>query len=509
VNLETYPDLGPGRHPTARGARSGSDGRLDLLALDGPIPWDGGQVPAALAEALASVQGNILRPHARRVGLHVFLRLRGAPARTWLATMANDLTSAVDELEPGRAQRGAVFRSLALSARGYAAAGLDPSLWPGQTGDVFRAGMSQRGPGLGDRPRRMWESRYRDGSDALLVLAHDDEAAAMAVFRELFAGAPTAGVDVLGVEIGRRLTNEYGESIEHFGYVDGRSQPRFLTVDVIRDQRQNRLDDWSPAFPPSQVLVSCPGSGGRSFGSYLVFRKLEQDLRAFRRLEIRRARELGLTAADRVLAGPALIGRLEDGRPVGLLDELPSPMPVENGFRYDQTPPACPVGSHVRNVNPRTGASRARVIARRGMPYGKGNGGRPLGDLEPEQLPTGDCGLLFMAFMADIESQFEVIQRAANGGDHGRRPDPLIGRPALAGGATSGASSYANGPSASGPADSDAAVRLLGGDYFFVPSIDLFRGLDGASADVARRRPASARASVGRSSSTTASSYLG
>ena len=33
--------------------------------------------------------------------------------------------------------------------------------------------------------------------------------------------------------------NKHGEGIEHFGYVDGRSQPIFLTEDLDKERLQN------------------------------------------------------------------------------------------------------------------------------------------------------------------------------------------------------------------------------------------------------------------------------
>ena len=84
---------------------------------------------------------------------------------------------------------------------------------------------------------------------------------------------------VLVVERGNALRTDEGEGIEHFGYVDGRSQPIFFSTDL---PEEGNIDRWDPSEPLRLVLVpdkSVPDEN--SFGSYFVFRKLEQDVLRF------------------------------------------------------------------------------------------------------------------------------------------------------------------------------------------------------------------------------------
>ena len=62
----------------------------------------------------------------------------------------------------------------------------------------------------------------------LLIVAADDPQAAWSRFRALFTDRPIDGVAVVGVEVGLRRSNEFGQDVEHFGYVDGTSQPLFF-----------------------------------------------------------------------------------------------------------------------------------------------------------------------------------------------------------------------------------------------------------------------------------------
>ena len=50
--------------------------------------------------------------------------------------------------------------------------------------------------------------------------------------RQAVLGLLTDGITVLGEERGRSLVNGDRHGIEHFGYVDGRSQPLFLDEDI-------------------------------------------------------------------------------------------------------------------------------------------------------------------------------------------------------------------------------------------------------------------------------------
>jgi hypothetical protein len=140
--------------------------------------------------------------------------------------------------------------------------------------------------------------------------------------------------------------------------------------------------------------------------------------------------------------------------------------PVPNNFTYadDQAGRKCPHLAHIRRMNGRTGDGP--VLARRGQTYGRRTPDRP--------LPSAGVGLLFMAAVADVEAQFERLQRAANGADGGA-VDPLIGQ-------VSGAEAPlglppAWGGEAPGPAPGEPSVRLLGGEYFFLPSLPFLRSL--------------------------------
>ncbi|HYI47921.1 MAG TPA: hypothetical protein VEX35_05590 [Allosphingosinicella sp.] len=156
----------------------------------------------------------------------------------------------------------------------------------------------------------------------------------------------------------------------------------------------------------------------------------------------------------------------------------------------------CPAHSHIRKVNPRettplTSASgeRKHRIARRGIPYGK-----PMpkicDDVDTDPNPAGDRGLLFLCFQANVEKQFEFIQRTWC--DNPNFPTNIVNLPGIFGGKDTGDDPLIGqdpderqkwpkvwGNSAAGTAkfNFEAAVTLKGGEYFFAPSLPFVKSL--------------------------------
>jgi Dyp-type peroxidase family len=465
------------------------------VALDRPLPK---QPNAAERAMLRLLQGNILKGHGRCATAHVFLRFdpaRQAAARTFLRTLVPMLTSASEQHEQqwSSGTRPA-FRSCVLSYAGYLALGVPSDATPGNV--AFRAGMKARGALLGDTPSPRWDPHFQADVHAMVLLAGDPDAGDAAASAQVDAGlnALTAmlpyAVRVLGVERGRIYRNEAGRSIEHFGFVDGRSGPLLREVDVERELANGGKDHWDPAFPMHQVLSYDPGaSAAHAFGSYLVFRKLEQDVRGFLDAE----RELAATLQrlnpnfDRALAGAMLVGRFRDGTPV-LLQPQDGAKPIPNDFDYASDPHGekCPFHAHIRKVNPRGDTvridgktlddERYHQIARRGILYGTRSQDAAMRFTD---RPRAGVGLLFMAFQRDLVRHFEFLQRNWANDDAFARPatgiDTLMGQ----GAGTDPMHRAGWGDPAAKTHQQRFAdfVTLKGGEYFYAPSIAALREL--------------------------------
>jgi deferrochelatase/peroxidase EfeB len=360
------------------------------------------------------------------------------------------------------------MRLVALSSPGLSRFDVPWPLSPADPSGLFGGGLAERWAELNDPQPQEWDEPYRSGIDALVLLSASDREAAFDDLRRLFGTTADLGVAVVGVEVGERLRNRYGESIEHFGYVDGSSQPRFFTGDVEAEELRNRFHDWSAAAAPRQVLVPCGRGGELGYGTFMVYRKLAQDVRAFREALAARSVEGGGKGSweETERLGGLLVGRLPDGRPIAYADQLPSPIPVENGFSYDGAGAGCPLAAHVRVMNPRV-MGRRLLPARRGIPYGR-RAVDPASARSVADLPSDGVGLLFVAVMADLGRQFEELQQAANGREGDGSVDPLIGR---VGGGSVPRQRWADpGTGRTVEGRLGGYVHLLGGEYLYVPS---------------------------------------
>ncbi|OLT12826.1 hypothetical protein BJF78_23480 [Pseudonocardia sp. CNS-139] len=444
---------------------------------------------------LAGLQGNIVKGHGRDFTAHVLVRMgEDVPAvRRWLARLAAErVTTAAAARRATRAWHdtggpGEPFAMVVLSASGYRHLGVpedripvpdEPFAGP-RDGEYFRNGMKVPGPRtFNDPPVAEWEEPYRGRIDAMVLLADDDEHRLDATVHDVVTEAAGA-VEVVTTERGSVLRKKFPRGtlvIEHFGYQDGVSQPLMIRQDAAEEIRRRGGTHWDPTAPLALALVPEPAGGGH--GSFMVFRKLEQDVAAFRRA----LDDLAVVASRPVAeVGAMAVGRFEDGTPaVPTVTVDPDADP--NDFHYDQDPAGsrCPFHAHIRKTNPRgdvprvIGApaafERARRVVRRGITYGE----RPdLVEGGVADAPATGVGLLFMCFQGNLD-QFAIQQEGADSNAFVR---PGVGVDAVIGQNTAPAAQ--TWPASTGTVAFAMAnfVRMRGGEYFFAPSMAFLRGL--------------------------------
>lgn len=397
------------------------------------------------------LQGNIIRSHRRAYSMQLFLsfptgqRSRSQVLRWMKSTSRQLVTTAASEEARSAGEPPKPFCSLLLSASGFRALKLTPP-----QDEAFLAGMKARGTLLSDPGPETWDTTYQRRIDALLMLAHNDTASLTAAVSSARTHLRNAQIRVVGEEMAWILSRA-GRSIEHFGYVDG----------------IENLSYPSTSMPQLRSSLLAPLGQSRSLGSFLVFRKLEQNVELWL-TEIRRlARESGQTPA---LFGAYVVGRHQDGTPVLVSDEPLGSQSRGLEFQRDLLGTRCPYQSHVRSVHQQDSSfTSTRVIARRGMIYGN----RPdLSVMAPAASPPSrGVGLLFMCYQSNIASQFEHLQIGANGGAGAQGvPDALIGQGPATERAMQWPVPYGTGE---GLVDSFArTVSLKGGEYFYAPSTD-------------------------------------
>jgi Dyp-type peroxidase family len=470
---------------------------MTLPPLEQPLKWTSND--KAVATLLDDLQANILKGHGRDHARHLFLRFDGAKkaaVKAAIHQLSGQLKSArqqLKEAEDFKTSRkdGGTVRCFFLTFAGYKVLGVE-SQAPADA--AFRDGMQKRmSPAPGQAAQDLfaaWEPYLKDGVHAMLLLADADPERLAQERDSLVESLAPAGIAVVGEEIGAQQRNDRGEGVEHFGYVDGRSQPMFLAEDVDREKLLGGgTAMWSPAFPPLQVLVTQGTPPSRVTGSLFVFRKLEQNVLRFKRREEELADELGLSGEDRELAGAMMVGRFEDGTPAVLRKKAGVGGDVPNNFNYadDRDGVKCPLHAHVRKTNPRGSGGfqqteaqeRAHLMARRGITYGDREPG--MGD-----RPEGEVGLLFMSYQTDIANQFEFTQQTwANNPEFPQATaatgqpgiDPIIGEGKV--GANQQQCPLHWGDPATGRKATSFAgfVTLKGGEYFFAPVISALRAL--------------------------------
>jgi Dyp-type peroxidase family len=431
-----------------------------------------------LQTVLHNVQGNILHGHGRNFAAHVFLEFRPgkqAEIKQWLRDyIVPRIMSAQQQLAERQAKkRDALFVSCLVSARGYS------FLWGPDTNERFRAefrgGMKKAKDRLHDLSYLLWEENYQKENEihAMILLAHQDDTILRAQQQQLVEGHIKPLAERHWVEWGNVLHKNGladGPREEHFGYVDGHSQPLFFQHDLEKETQERGMDQWDPGVGPSLVLTPDPLGEVMDYGSYFVFRKLQQDVEGFKAQIKTLAAELGV---DQEQAKALVMGRFPDGKPLAFHDTsrvYPNPdNAVPNDFRYDRDLDGqlCPYHAHIRRMNPRRDAGGLRYdrrIVRRGIPYGK-----------KDEQPVG---LLFMCYQQNLATQFEALQgrwayKPDNSTSSQSGNDPLIG---VMVGVKADPQQWPRPGGATGETvrvPIGGFVTLRGGEYFFAPSINV------------------------------------
>jgi len=456
---------------------------------------------------LDDVQGNILLGYRLPLARYTFLRIGDADSgRRFIDLALSDVTTS--ELW-SEAKARSTF-NIGFTFPGLAALNV-PGKSLGSFPSEFCEGMLSRADLLSDvgpSAPSHWDPMWLTGKVHVWAAIHaidqqalDERAAWLDACRR---GA--GNVSVLGVQDAAALVIDGKPSPkEHFGYTDGYGNP---VIEGAPERRRSivgrgKLIDgaWEPVAAGEFLFgyrdegeevprAPMPAILSRN-GTFLVYRKLHQNVASFRRF-IREAGAMYEGGPD--LLAAKIAGRWSDGTPLSLSPDRPEPALAADAdrasdFTYGDDPLGvkCPLGSHVRRMNPRDAlgfngklTNRHRIL-RRGLPYGQHTSEHDPGD------DTGEHGIVFMAINASIERQFEFIQRqwVSHGNDffQGDDPDPLVG--------------YHDGTHKAliqgDPADPLSRppfvcarmpnfVETRGGDYFFVPSLTalrlLARGLD-------------------------------
>jgi Dyp-type peroxidase family len=426
------------------------------------------------------IQGFVLRGYRMPRAAYLFYRFTDArAARRWLAGLVDPVTTALewDAAPDWCANVGLTFPG--LEALGLAADSL--ASFP----EDFRQGMAARaatalhdvGEDLPDHWQPVPPFAVRGVHAVLMLSAYDEQELERQVRASGDRAAEAGGLEEVGSERAAALGGARAER-EHFGFRDGISQP-VLLGSGLEEEAVGRLPvapgEFLLGHPDEMgaVRMPVPDALGRN-GTYAVYRKLSQDVPAFRRF----LRDNG--GANPALLAAKMMGRWSSGAPLALAADADDPglgadRRRNNAFDYGDDPVGyrCPRGAHVRRALPRTGAitERRHLLLRRGLPYGPA-----LDDGAPDD--GADRGLVGVFLNASIERQYEFVQRewinAPRFDGLRNDPDPIAGPGA-------GDFTWQRRPLPRQFRRLPRFVTVRGGEYFFVPSITALRFLSDTS----------------------------
>jgi Dyp-type peroxidase family len=480
------------------------------------------------------IQGIIVSGYAHLLySAYLFLRFGEIGAgKQWLAEIAKETTtSQYDKSSDGSPLKPDCALNIAFTCEGVRALGYPPDSLA-TFAEEFRQGMveqsrSRRLGDTGPNAPDKWEIGGTQGSqdpasapgqiDVLLILqskTQDELRAFCDAHKERFSRCGL--IEAAPKQVGYLAP----DGKEHFGFTDGISQPeiegspkktKYDDAPIVAGEFLLGYKNSYGSFPPTPTVpatadpfnnlrLSADEPGARDFGengSYLVFRKLEQDVAGFRRY----FRDNFSDPTQCALMQAKFVGRWQDGTPLALSPLSPDPKltaaPQNNRFLYADKDPqgfGCPIGSHIRRTNPRdsvradphgslVSVNRHRII-RRGVSYG---------ERLPADTYTDDGkprGLLFFCINADIQRQFEFVQQTWVNDPkfHGlyNDPDPLIanngaryGEPIDPSSTDSYNMTVQSYPVRTRLTGIPRFVTVRGGAYFFLPSISALYFLAG------------------------------
>lgn len=444
------------------------------------------------------IQGLVLSGYAsQRFAAYLFLRVRdGFDASDWLAGISERITWA------GKFDRERTTSiNIAITYKGFVRLGLSaetlttfPLEFVEDMSDPARALM------LGDDPDSWSWGKPDHRIHILLMLFARDAKALSELKTEELARAQGIFSEVLVIESETLpFKPESKMNHEHFGFVDGLSQPD------IKDYRPEKhgangpgneinagefilgyANEYFGQFTASPHLrapdadprgILFAGDLGRN-GTYFVVRQMEQDVAGFWgmiRSQSRLPDGSPDPQAEQALAAK-MVGRWTDGTPIAISpghDGGDATRLNDFGFSNDPFGDRCPLGAHIRRANPRemllagksesvTTVKRHRMV-RRGRPYGP-----PIADrFSDDGLSRG---LVFAAVNANIERQFEFLQQAwissPNFAGLYDEADPMLGGRTQ----NAGVFSIPKCPVRERRSGILPHVTVKGGAYFFLPS---------------------------------------
>lgn len=349
----------------------------------------------------------------------------------------------------------------------------------------FREGMAAHAALVGDTGSSApehWDKPYGTGDIhlALTLLSTTD-----AIWQANLLKARTILDQLSGITL--LVREDFAQTTDArtpLGYKDGISFPNIAGNGI------NPIANQEAPIAPGEFLFGYPGEAGRMLpmpqppvlgrnGTFVSFRKLHSNVATFRRF----LHDNASAAMSTELIAAKVIGRWPSGAPLMLAPDRDAPelgadLEQMNNFSFGEDPGGlrCPMGAHIRRMNPRdtplqimTNINIHRII-RHGTSYGS-----PL----PEGVLVDDGaerGIFFIFLSATAPETFQFLKREwINSGNFlglGPEQDPIAGE--HAGG---GLFTIPVKPIRRRLQGLERFTVTRGGEYGFVPSLSALRWL--------------------------------
>ena len=498
---------------------------LTMAALDDAAHVPDGLPAVEPALCVDNIQGNSLAGFNKDHQTLIFFKIVDVDKfKDWLSREIPFVATLAEVLTFNRLFKAVRFRrkvetravqstwlNIAFTASGLMQ--LAPDETPKFTDAAFKEGLATRSASLGDPTDPNSEGFAGNwaiggpGSefDGMLIIAGDDVDDVAAEVRRVedriygrrlpgTVGAVASGASILFKQHGATLPPPL-TGHEHFGWLDGVSQPgvRGTVSDMVDGPhldlltlRENPNDPGQgkpgqdclypgefvfgyQAQDPKAAGINIPGpvkQAGPSWsddGSFVVFRRLRQDVGGFHAFIEAQARILGIAG---IALGSKFVGRWPSGSPLVVDDVHDHPdIGADDGrnnfFDFenkpkDGTPPKdasqvdpgtapppdphgvkCPFSAHIRKAYPRDDTSptlpglsevttQTHRLLRRGIPFGP--------PFEDDPHDDGERGLVFVAYQTSIVDQFEFVTQNWVNDPAFKEPnvghDPILGEAA-------------------------------------------------------------------------------
>ncbi|KAJ7465137.1 dye-decolorizing peroxidase precursor [Mycena latifolia] len=389
--------------------------------------------------------------------------------------------------------------NLAFSSTGLIAAG--------ELGDTdFVAGQFSEAETIGDNPS-LWDPAFAGTSiHGVFLLASDTVDNINTELANIQSILGSSITELHRLQGGARPGAEEGH--EHFGFMDGISQPAVngFTNPVRNGQTPvnaglfllGEQDDPSQASRPSWAID----------GSFLVFRQLQQLVPEFNQFLTDNPLDTDTFTPEQgsELLGARMVGRWKSGAPIFLSPLADDPVLAadpdrNNDFNYliesDPAPGTenhfnqtrCPFSAHIRKVHPRgdldPSVENPHFIIRSSIPYGP----EVTAAEAASSTTTVDRGLAFVSYQSQIFNGFVFLQSIwiNNVGFPFGKVDPTVGVDPIIGSLGGGPKDISGlDPLVPCPDDDNCQGQLdpvhdvtiprdfvvsHGGEYFFSPSL--------------------------------------